>query len=91
VSQPQRIPINRPIAQPQDGVLNIDRDVLLAVEAYGAQQPKLFPALTKARQAQIADNVDELDSRLIDVIVATRASLTKLRTAFPHLTTRHSA
>jgi hypothetical protein len=35
LSQPQRIPIRHTAAQPQDGVLNIDRDVLLAEQAYG--------------------------------------------------------
>jgi hypothetical protein len=90
VSQPQRIPIRHSAAQPQDGVLNIGRDVFLAEQAYGDKPPLLFPAMTSARQLQIGDNAEELDNRLIDVIVAARASLTKLRTAFPHLTTRHS-
>jgi hypothetical protein len=43
-----------------------------------------------ARQGQIGDNAEELDSRLIDVIVGARAAMKKLRTAFPELTTRHS-
>jgi hypothetical protein len=90
LSQPQRIPIRHTAAQPQDGVLNIDRDVLLAEQAYGDQPPLLFPAMAVARQGQIGDNAEELDSRLIDVIVGARAAMKKLRTAFPELTTRHS-
>jgi hypothetical protein len=87
----QRIPINRPPKAPADGVLNVIRDAHLARAAYGDSPPKLFPAMTLARQAQIADNVDELDDKLLDVIIAAWATLERIRTAFPHLTVRHSA
>lgn len=91
MDEPQRIPIRHPGKQPADGVLNIRRDVQLAREAYGPNVPKLGPAIAKARMAQIADNVEELDGHLLDLILAAEDVLTRIRTAFPELTTRHSA
>jgi hypothetical protein len=60
---------------PQAGVLNIRRDVGDARRAYGPTPPALTAAATRARQAQIADRVEELDGRIIDLIVAAQALL----------------
>lgn len=94
----QRIPIHRPPATPVDGVLNIRRDVQLAREAYGQVRPTLRPSIVKAQMALstmnasvIGDNVEELDNRLIDVVIAAEDVLAKIRTAFPELTVRHRA
>lgn len=70
-----RIPLRQSPKTPQAGVLNIRRDVGLARRAYGATPPALTAAATRARQAQIADRVEELDGRILDVIVAAQALL----------------
>jgi hypothetical protein len=55
---------------PIDAELNIRRDVGLAREAFGAHPPHLTAAAARARQAQMADCVEELDGRILDLMAA---------------------
>jgi hypothetical protein len=65
-----RTPLHHGDRAPLDGELNIRRDVGLARDAFGTHRLELNAAAARARQAQMADCVEELDGRIIDLMAA---------------------
>ncbi len=75
VGEALRSPIRYVERVARDGIYNIRRDAGLARNARVGQQVRLDLAASRARQAQMRDNVDELDDRLLDVIVCAQLAL----------------